>query len=241
MIASCSVLWLIRLVRITIATAKLVVGIVEVAAATFLGIRFVRLAVHNSVAALALSGIVHSRFTTTRVQPKDAIIQFSAAAYLVRLVFTIRFVAAAGIIITVDDFIAATSGAIAVRFLHNLSIATKVVSGIIGRGTTATSIGGLWINHVITTDVGGLTVGIVTTAVGVATVILAFQLAMATDVVVTVVHLTATATIRVALVHRVSTASGEWTVGSVEELVVTTKMGAGVVGRSAAVVRVVSR
>jgi len=241
MIASCRVLWLMRLVRITIATANLVVGIVEVAAATFLGIRFVRLAVHHSVAALALSGIVHSRFTTTRVRPKDAVIQLSVAAYLGRPVFTIGFVAAARVILTVDDLIAAASGVIAVRFLHNLPIAAKFVSGIVGRGTTATSIGGLWINHVITTDVGGLIVGIVTTAVGVATVILAFQLAMATDVVVTVVDLTATATIRVAVVHRVSTASGVWAVGFVEELVVTTKIGAGVVGRSAAVVRVVSR
>ena len=95
-----------RVKVIAIFAADLIVRSVETATATLLGImQIVRLAVDNSIAALALSSVVHGRFAATRPRPKDAIAQLSVAADLAGL--AVGFVTTARVILTVDDRVAA--------------------------------------------------------------------------------------------------------------------------------------
>ena len=162
---------------------------------------------------------------------------------------------------TVDHFVAATLGVVAEGFLHNLALAAQLVvgtvdlmsaagrvlvvlalhvaiaanrlPGIVGLGTTATSVDVLWINLAAAADVGGLVVGAVTTAARFVVVIFAFQIALATDVLAEVVDLHVTAALFVFFVHLVGTASAVRIVLS-EEYAVTAEMRSRVVGHFAA-------
>jgi len=91
-------------------TADLIVRRVDAAAAALRGVvpgLGVGLAVHHSVATLALAGVVHGRSAAVRVPAEDAIAQLSVTADLGGLSIVGRH-AAAGVVPTVDDFVAAT-------------------------------------------------------------------------------------------------------------------------------------
>jgi len=123
---------------IAIFTAQVLVRCIEVATATFLGIGFVFVVVvHHSVATLTLCGVVHGRSAAARVRSKDPVTQFSVAAYLARLVRVVGCFTAAGVVPTVDHFVAATLGVVTVGFLDNLRLAARVVTVVVHLSSTA--------------------------------------------------------------------------------------------------------
>jgi len=95
-----------------VSAADLIVRHVDVTAAA--GGRKVtgRFAVQHAIAAQTLSVIIHDRLAAARIRPEHQIRDFSVAAYLTGLV--IGFLAAARVILTVDERLAAAFGVTAV-------------------------------------------------------------------------------------------------------------------------------
>jgi len=118
----------------------------------------------------------------------------------------------------------------------HVTIAANKVLGIIGLGTTATSVVVvLCMNLAAAADVGGLVVGIVTTAAGFIIVIFTFQIAIATDVFAEVVGFTITAALPILVVDLIATATTVCqAILVVDEFAVTTEMRVSVVGQFAA-------
>ena len=157
---------------------------------------------HKSIAAPALSDVVHGRLTARRVRPKHTVTQLSVAADLGRCVRGIGFLTAARVILAVDDLIAATSGTIAVTFVHDVSPAARVGLEAVNliSATGGVLVISAFLQVTAAANVVSVIVGLDTTTASIPVVGLGSNHATATDVGGTIVGIVITATSRAAVI-----------------------------------------
>ena len=118
-----------------VSAANLIVRHIDVTAAAGGGKVTGRFAVQHALAAQTLPVIIHDRLTATRIRPKHQVSDLSVAAYLAGLV--IGFLAATGVIFTVDERLTAALGVAAVRLLDDGFLTALVRVIVVDAGSAA--------------------------------------------------------------------------------------------------------